>query len=82
MDDEKVLKLEDLPDGENLTQEDLDEIDKEMSEAVEETIKKIDEEVAKDKQLQQEADEMFDTDDIQERIKIWKKYHPNETMTF
>ena len=82
MDDEKVLNLEDLQDGENLTQEDLDEIDKEMSEAVEETIKKIDEEVAKDKQLQKEADEMFDTDDIQERIKIWKKYHPNETMTF
>ena len=30
--------------------------------------------------LDKEAEEIFSTDDIQERIKIWKKYHPGEEI--
>ena len=77
MDDEKILTEEDTKNG-NLTKEDLEYIDKEMNEAVEETIKQVDEEIDKDEALKKEAEELFATDDVNERLRIWKKYHPNE----
>ncbi len=46
---------------------------------------RFDEETAKNKvinkeELKKEIDEILSTDDVEERIKIWQKYHPNEVM--
>lgn len=40
--------------------------------------RKIDVAVDNDKELEKQIDELLSTDDVQERIKIWKKYHPND----
>ena len=78
--DEKVITKEDLNKQDNLEQEDLDYIEKEMEEMLKETIKQIEEEAENDEELKKEVDEIYSTDDIQERIKIWKKYHPDEQL--
>ena len=47
----------------------------------EETIKKKKKNKVIDKEeLKKEIDEILSTDDVEERIKIWQKYHPNEVM--
>ena len=55
-----------------------EEIEKEMNDAVEETIKEIEEDIKNDKELQEETDDIFSTEDIEERIKKFNKYHPND----
>lgn len=72
-----ILTTEELEED-NLTEEDNDIIDKEMNEAIEETIKDIEEEIESNEDLQKEADELFSTDDIDERVEIYKKYHPGD----
>ena len=37
-----------------------------------------DDKAKKDKELQKEIDDIFSTEDIEERIKKFNKYHPND----
>ena len=50
--------------------------------AVELTVEQVERQIESDEKLNKEVEEMFSTDDINERINIWKKHHPNEEFNF
>ncbi len=74
---EFVLSDDEILEG-DLNDEDITYIDEVMSDGVKEAEELIDKEVEADEQLSKELDEMLDTDDIQKRVEIWKKYHPED----
>lgn len=74
---DEILTKEEIEES-KLTQDDLDMIDEEMNEAVEETLSEINQELESNEKLKQETEEIFATDDIQQRIKIFEKYHPTD----
>ena len=74
---EFVLSDDEILEG-DLNDEDITYIDEVMSDGVKEAEELIDKEVEADEQLSQELDAMLDTEDIQKRVEIWKKYHPED----
>ena len=80
MSDIKDILTKDDIERDNLDDDDLNLIDEEMNEAIDEFKQEIEEAIKNDKESEKEIDEMLSTDDIDERLKIWKKYHPNEDL--
>ena len=74
--EDTILTVDEL-EQDNLTQEDNDLIEKEMNEAIDETLNDSDS-ILNDEQFSKEVDELFSTDDVEQRIEIFKKYHPND----
>ena len=61
-----------------LDEDDKNIIEEEMNSAMEEFKQELEEAIKNDTESQKEIDELLSTDDVNERIEIWKKYHPNE----
>ena len=76
--EENILTSEDLKKN-NLSAEDQDYIKKEMDEAMEETLEEIEYEIENNKELDEETKAIFNTEDINERVEAFKKYHPGDT---
>lgn len=55
-------------------------IDDIIDEVMENCVEEVDKLIEEDEELKKEADELFSTEDIQERIKIYKKYHPDDDL--
>lgn len=75
---EDIILTDEQLKEDGLTAEDRDFIDKEMNEAIKETIEQVAKEIEEDEELDKETKEIFATEDINERIEIFKKYHPDD----